>query len=182
MGDTPSVAYLLHGSPEKPDSPSWGGSFVPLKYSSRRIFERETTLNDQVPVFGLIEWVMQGPDQGKASDEPCLWLEVDGQRFEGYYEGNGHYRARFVPKAVGEWSYEVHSPIAALNGRKGQFTSTDPWPGTPHKDDIAPLRKWWSDSLAPEDYAGVHQGAKTVTQWRNAFLRDWAERWSWLAE
>lgn len=29
MGDTPSVAYLLKGDPAKPDTPHWGGRFVP---------------------------------------------------------------------------------------------------------------------------------------------------------
>ena len=28
MGDTPSVLYLLHGNPDRPDTPHWGGSFV----------------------------------------------------------------------------------------------------------------------------------------------------------
>ncbi len=28
MGDTPSVLYLLHGDPDKPETPHWGGAFV----------------------------------------------------------------------------------------------------------------------------------------------------------
>ena len=28
MGDSPSVLYLLHGNPESPESPHWGGAFV----------------------------------------------------------------------------------------------------------------------------------------------------------
>jgi len=28
MGDSPSVLYLLHGDPDKPTAPHWGGSFV----------------------------------------------------------------------------------------------------------------------------------------------------------
>ncbi|MEB2780745.1 DUF1593 domain-containing protein [Algoriphagus sp. C2-6-M1] len=181
MGDTPSMAYLLQGTPKEPGSQSWGGSFIPLKHSSRRIFNRETTLTDEVPVFGMIEWVMQGPDRGPASDEPALWLEVSGQRFEGYYEGEGKYRARFVPKSIGKWSYQVHSHIAELSGRKGQFTSTDPWPGELNQDDIVSLRNWWSDSQDTEQYAEGHQGAKTIARWRKDYLRDWAERLSWLS-
>jgi hypothetical protein len=180
MGDTPTVAYLLHGDPEKPAGQSWGGSFVPLKYSSRRVFNRQTTLTDQVPVFGLVEWVMQGPDQGPAHDKPVLWLEVDGQKFEGYYEGNGRYRARFVPKKAGEWNYLITSPVAAIHGQKGQFTSVGPWPGPKHPDDIAPLNKWWSDNPDPALFMGANQGALTVGRWREAFLQDWAKRWAWL--
>jgi hypothetical protein len=180
MGDTPTVAYLLQGDPEKPGSPGWGGSFVPLTYSSRRQFNRQTTLADQVPVFGLVEWVMTGPDQGPAHDQPCLWLEVEEQKFEGYYEGNGRYRARFVPKKTGEWRYRISSPIAALNGLQGQFTSVGPWPGARHPQDISPLNKWWSDNPDPQLFMGASQGALTVGRWREAFLQDWASRWAWL--
>jgi hypothetical protein len=28
MGDTPSVLYLLHGDPDRPEGPHWGGSFI----------------------------------------------------------------------------------------------------------------------------------------------------------
>ena len=28
MGDTPSVLYLLHGDPDKPESAHWGGAFI----------------------------------------------------------------------------------------------------------------------------------------------------------
>ena len=180
MGDTPTVAYLLHGDPEKPASPSWGGSFVPLKYSSRRVFNRETTLADQVPVFGLVEWVMTGPDTGPAHDKPVLWLEIEGQKFEGYYEGKGIYRARFVPKKTGEWRYRITSPVAEINGRQGQFTSVGPWPGPKHPQDISPLHQWWSDNPDPALFMEASQGALTVGRWREAFLQDWAKRWAWL--
>lgn len=182
MGDTPSVAYLLHGDPERPDTPSWGGRFVPLHHSSRRIFHRSTMLADQVPIFGLIEWVMEGPVQSEVSDEPLLWLEIDGQRMEGYYEGQGRYRVRFVPKRSGTWHYQISSPIPELNGQQGQFTSVDPWPGEPHPDDIKPLNHWWSDNPDSELFKAHHQGAETVACWREAYLLDWATRWGWLSD
>lgn len=28
MGDSPSVLYLLHGNPEEPEAPHWGGAFI----------------------------------------------------------------------------------------------------------------------------------------------------------
>jgi len=181
MGDTPSVAYLLYGNPEKPAGPSWGGSFVPLTYGSRRIFNRPTTLADQVPIYSLVEWELTGPDRGPANDQPCLWLEIEDQRFEGFYEGKGRYRARFVPKRAGEWSYRISSPIAELNGKQGQFTSISPWPGKPHPQDIKPLQ-WWTDNPDPKLMLGTQAGAETVAQYRAAFLGDWAKRWAWLTE
>ena len=181
MGDSPSVGYLLHGTPERPDSSSWGGSYQPLPYCARRIFERPTTLQDEIPVFGVLEWVLKGPDRGAASDKPCVSVEVDKQKFDGYYEGKGIYRVRFVPKAVGRWTYQLHSEIPELNGLSGAFTSVNPWPGSPNKDNISPLTTWWSDKLAPQDFAGSHQGARTIQRYREDFLLDWATRWAWLA-
>jgi hypothetical protein len=182
MGDTPSVAYLLQGDPENPSGPSWGGSFAPLGHSSRRIFERSTDYSDTVPVFGLVEWVFEGPEQDKQSEHPWLWLEVGGQRFEGYYAGEGRYIVRFVPKETGKWSYKVFSPIEVLDRLEGSFVSVDPWPGKLHPQDFAPLNNWWSDVSNINNYEGNHQGAKTVYQWQKEFLGDWAKRWVWLGE
>ena len=183
MGDSPAVAYLLHGSPEHPDSSSWGGSYVPLPYSARRIFDRPTTFQDEIPTFGVVEWVVPGPDSGpNASDVPSVWLEVDKQKFAGYYEGGGRYRLRFVSKAPGRWTYTTQSEIPALNGLHGAFTTVNPWPGQPHPNNIGPLKGWWSDRTGPADFAGAHQGARTIQRWREDFLLDWAKRWAWLAE
>jgi hypothetical protein len=181
MGDSPSVGYLLFGNPDDPASASWGGSYIPLKYSARRIFERETTLNDEVPVFGIMEWVLRGLDRGAAIDTPAIWVEIDKQKIEGFYEGNGLYRIRFVPKEAKKWSYKVISDVPELNGKTGQFTSTDPWPGVPHKDNISPLNGWWSDRTTREDYLGSHQGGNTIYRWRKTYLEDWAKRWLWLS-
>lgn len=180
MGDSPSVGYLLFGNPDDPTAESWGGSYIPLKYSARRVFERETTIADEVPVYGMIEWIMKGPDKAGPIDTPAIWLEIDKQRIDGFYEGDGRYRVKFVPKEAKKWSYRVVSDEPTLNGRTGGFTSTDPWPGPVHKDNIAPLNNWWSDRTAKEDYLGTQQGANTIYRWRKTYLEDWAKRWLWL--
>jgi hypothetical protein len=182
MGDTPSVAYLLHGNPDDPAGESWGGSFTPMTHSPRRIFARQTTPTDRVPVFGVVEWALAGPDRGPADDRPCLSLAIANQEFEGYAEGGGRYRARFVPKSVGQWSCLIKSRIPELDGRHGAFTSIEPWPGVAGPDDIAPLTHWWTDRPDPDLFEGPHQGARTVSRWRADFLRDWARRLDWLAE
>jgi hypothetical protein len=48
MGDTPSVNWLLHGDPEDPASPGWGGSFVRAWDRPRASFDRVTTAADRV--------------------------------------------------------------------------------------------------------------------------------------
>ncbi|QHT69669.1 DUF1593 domain-containing protein [Rhodocytophaga rosea] len=181
MGDSPSVGYLLSGNPDDPTATGWGGSYIPLRHSARRVFERHTTLRDEVPVFGIIEWVLSGPDRGKAIDEPCIWMEVDGQKIDGFYIGKGKYKIRFVPKEAKKWKYQVVSDAPELHGKSGGFTSTDSWPGEPHKDNMVHLHKWWSDSTAPENYLGKHQGGNTIYRWRKTYLEDWAKRWVWLS-
>ena len=39
MGDTPSLLYMMDGDPNDPIKDSWGGSFVNIKYSSRRVID-----------------------------------------------------------------------------------------------------------------------------------------------
>ncbi|HEY4088047.1 MAG TPA: DUF5060 domain-containing protein [Bryobacteraceae bacterium] len=38
---------------------------------------------------------------------------------DGFYDGDGTWRIRFMPDAVGNWSYVTHSEIPALNGDTG---------------------------------------------------------------
>jgi len=182
MGDTPSVAYLLNGDPDDPSGSSWGGSFTPLSHSSRKIFNRATSDSDTVPIFGVIEWLFEGPDQKENLNQVWLWLEISGQKFEGYYEGNGKYKVRFVPKQIGNWEYLITSPIKELDDRKGTFVSIDPWPGKAHENDFTGLTKWWSDTILSSQYAGNHQGARTVFRHQKEFMQDWAERWAWIKE
>lgn len=180
MGDTPSVAYLMEGDPEAPDGKSWGGSFRRVTHSPLRSFERQTTLADTVPVFGVVEWVLDGPETIVGEDEPVLKIEIAGQQFEGYYAGSGKYKVRFATKAPGEWRYKTMSDIAELDGLEGAFVSTDPWPGDRKPGDAGPLTNWWSDDPDAQNYESGHQGARTVARFREAFLLDWAQRWKWL--
>lgn len=44
----------------------------------------------------------------------------------GFYDGNHTYRVRFMPTHIGTWSYTTHSPIKALNNKKGSFKCIAP--------------------------------------------------------
>ena len=46
MGDSPSVGYLLHGTPEDPSHPGWGGQFVRVWDGRTTTFDRLTTASD----------------------------------------------------------------------------------------------------------------------------------------
>ena len=89
MGDTPSLAYLMFGNPLNPEGESWGGRFVPIRRSSRAIFERNTTTADTIPAYGMIEWRFKGPVSPISKDATCFTLEVQNQQWPGHYLGNG---------------------------------------------------------------------------------------------
>jgi hypothetical protein len=181
MGDTPSVAYLLMGNPDAPGGESWGGSYVRTASRPKAVFRRHTRVEDKVETFALIEWALKGPE-GDASDRPALLLEIDGQQFEGYCEGGRTYRVRFAPKTAGRWSYRMKSAIAAFDGQIGEFTSINPKSSVRTEGATPRLTRWWTDNLDPALSEGAHQGARTVSRWREEFLRDWAKRLAWLDE
>ena len=181
MGDTPTVTYLMNGTPEIPENDSLGGRFTRVWNRPHRTYHRNTTKGDVVEIFEVIEYVFHGPvqDESDASifDKPMLQMVVQNQRFDGYYTGNGEYKIRFMPKSVDEWSYEIESDIPELNGQKGEFVSI-PEAQENREDKGQGLKNWWADVLEPETAEGEHMGAKTINQWRKIYLDDFAERFN----
>jgi hypothetical protein len=173
MGDTPSVAYLLHGTPEDPTQPSWGGSFVRAWTRPKSIFTRLTTAADHVEHFGIFELALPIPKDALAN--LAATIDVDGQHYPGFDDGKGSFRFRFMPKDVKTWTYTITGNFPALNGLKGEFTSVPPASGSELKPDPQ-LAHWWTDNLDPQLAEGSYPGAKTVSRWREDFLRDFAQR------
>lgn len=175
MGDTPSVGYLLRGNPEDPTSPSWGGQFVPVHARPNTVFHRNTTRDDIVEMFSLVEFVFQGPRLDMDRDTPVFKMLVKGQEFSGYYTGDGEYRIRFMPKSLGYWSYLIQSNIPELDGLQGEFASVPESSVNRGRDPLL-LPNWWSDDLDPNLKDGIIAGSKTVNMWREDFLRDFQAR------
>ena len=183
MGDTPSLLYMMHGDPNDPTAESWGGQFTPISHGSRRVFTRQTTDRDTVPVYSVVEWHFQGPvkhDIGE--DSICFRATIDKQQWAGYYTGNGIYVLRYSPKAPARLDYSITSAISELNGLSGSFIVDDVWPGAANKDDYPLGKQWFSDLPDRSLYEGKWQGAKTTRRWRQAVLEDWARRWLLLAK
>lgn len=73
------------------------------------------------------------------------------------------------------FSYEIRSNVPSLDGRKGQITSYLPPPTAAlHPSPRHP--NWWTDDPSPAVAEGIHHGAKSVSQWREQYLRDFAAR------
>jgi hypothetical protein len=118
--------------------------------------------------WGVYEIELQGPSSGN----PYLDVSVGAHfRFrnrivdaDGFYDGDGTYRIRFMPDELGEWSYTTFSNTPALNGKTGAFAAT-----APAKENHGPVRVRYTTHFAYEDntpyvpigttaYAWIHQG------------------------
>ncbi len=173
MGDSPSVGYLLHGTPEDPSQPGWGGRFVRLWDGRKTIFDRLTTEADQAEVFGVVEFALPVP-AGMTRDNSAKMI-FDG-RIPAPASNDGRVlRFRFSPRDAKVWPYVIRSDFPGLDGQSGKFSATPP-PAerTARSSTVHP--NWWTDDPDPAAAEGIHQGAKSVSRWRREFLRDFAER------
>lgn len=180
MGDSPSLSYVINGDPNDPMGESWGGSFTPIKYSSRNVFEGNSTIKDTVAAYAALEWKFKGPELPIPPDSTCFTLKINNQVWPGYYLGNGSYGVRYSSKKPETGTYLTTSKIPELDAQKGQYISVTPWPGKADPNDFILGSNWYSDRLESDLFIEEQQGAKTVAKNREAFLLDWAKRWNWL--
>lgn len=182
MGDTPALLYMMHGNPEQPMQPGWGGQFDPMTTSPYRI--STATAVDTIPVYGIWELRLPLPKSLKKKKRPTIpfTLDIDKQQWEASYDGMSAV-VRYAPKAPSTLSYQLHSDISAFDGLKGTLVATGQWPGDkPATSDMVLGSHWYTDVQDPTMKDGQWQGAKTVSRWKSAVLHDWAERWLWLHE
>ncbi|MEB2775428.1 DUF1593 domain-containing protein [Algoriphagus sp. D3-2-R+10] len=180
MGDTPSLAYVMNGNPNNPIGESWGGSFQKINRSSRTVFYGGSTSADTVAAYATIEWRFEGPKLEIAGDSVVFEIEIQNQTWPGYYLGDGVYGVKYSSKKPEVGTYKTSSEIVELDGLEGKYVSIIPWPGKPAATDYLLGENWYSDRQEPELYLQDQQGAKTVSKYRNEFLKDWAKRWEWL--
>lgn len=129
---------------------------------------------DRVECWDIFELSLDGPSSGN----PFVDVRL-GARFtqgdavftpEGFYDGDGVYRIRFMPNAPGEWTYVTQSNCDELDGRKGAFTCVEATPGN-----HGPVRVHDTFRLAYADgtphfsvgttcYAWAHQGDEMEEQ------------------
>jgi hypothetical protein len=173
MGDTPTVSWLLRGDPGQPGLPGWGGRFVRAWERPFARFDRLTTATDRLEVFGILELVLPlGPG---APEKPEATMIVTNQSLIGHPDGQGNMRFRFCPRDPKEFTYEIRSNIPSLHGKQGAITAYLP-EASAALTPSARFPNWWVDDPSPAMAEGIHHGAKSVSQWREDYLRDFATR------
>jgi PKD repeat protein len=88
---------------------------------------------DAVERWAIFEVELAGPSEGNPYLDTQLVgrFEQDGRSFEadGFYDGGGVYRIRFMPDETGDWQYTTRSNVAELDGVTGAFICVDPSEG-----------------------------------------------------
>jgi len=174
MGDSPSVGWLLQGDPADPSQPGWGGRFVRIWDGRKTVFERLTTKSDQAEVFGVVEFALPVPAGYAPANSARMIFDGGKPLAVGVNEGK-ILRFRFAPRDAKVWPYVIKSDFAALDGQAGAFTAVPPHIARTRKPSVV-HPNWWIDDPDPAAAEGVHPGAKSVNQWREDFLRDFAVR------
>ena len=124
--------------------------------------------------WAIFETSLSGPTSGNPYVEVRFGAHFHfGHRtvdVDGFYDGDGTYRVRFMPDEIGAWTYTTFSNVAALDGKAGSFNAVAPSP-TNH----GPVRVRYTTHFGYEDgtayvpigttcYAWTHQGDKLEEQ------------------
>ncbi|MCK4375982.1 MAG: DUF5060 domain-containing protein, partial [Candidatus Brocadiae bacterium] len=129
---------------------------------------------DLVERWDIFELSLSGPKDGNPFVDAKLSARFrqDDRVFEpdGFYDGDGVYRIRFMPDEPGAWTYETESNVKELAGASGEFTCIEPSSGN-----HGPVRVRNTFHFAYADgtpyfqvgttcYAWVHQGDELEEQ------------------
>lgn len=83
--------------------------------------------------WGVFECALRGPAEGNPFRDVVLSARFqyrnDIVTVDGFYDGEGTYRIRFMPDREGVWRFETDSNVPELRGLTGEFVCTPPSPG-----------------------------------------------------
>ncbi len=118
--------------------------------------------------WGRYEVVLKAPASGNPFTDSTLRADFQFQHrtvtVDGFYDGEGTWRVRFMPDEIGEWSYVTHSSIAALNGATGRFLCVKPSAGNHGPVAVSQTFHFaYADGtryvpVGTTSYAWIHQG------------------------
>ncbi|MFD0676279.1 MULTISPECIES: DUF5060 domain-containing protein [unclassified Paenibacillus] len=90
-----------------------------MKYNGRKV-ER----------WGRFELVLKGPSEGNPFQDTRLTAHFQYKnrmvKVNGFYDGEGIYRLRFMPDQLGAWRYTTESSCQEMDGHTGEFVCIEP--------------------------------------------------------
>ena len=133
-----------------------------------------TTQRTEVEQWGMFELTLTGSTDGN----PYLDVELTGQftfqhrtvEVDGFYDGDGVYRIRFMPDTQGTWQYRTRSNRDELSGAEGTVTCVAPAPGNHGPVRVANTYHFaYADGtpykqIGTTCYAWAHQGEELEQQ------------------
>lgn len=88
---------------------------------------------ENVERWDFFELVLEGPSDGNPFKDVQVSAEFSqgskSYRPDGFYDGDGIYKVRFMPGELGPWRYVTHSNRPELDGRRGEFNCVPALPG-----------------------------------------------------
>jgi hypothetical protein len=101
-----------------------------LQPAVTRAFAEAPAADVDVEQWGMFEVSLRGPAAGNPYKDVTLsavfTLEHRSVKVTGFYDGEGSYTVRFMPDAVGRWTYVTASSAAELAGQSGSLTCHAP--------------------------------------------------------
>ena len=117
--------------------------------------------------WGIFELRLSGPDEGNPFQDVQVSARFQYKNVEietdGFYDGDGTYKIRFMPDRIGEWRYETRSNRSELDGRRGQFRCVAPSEGN-----RGPVRVKGDYRFAYEDGTPYMPFGTTCYHWTHA--------------
>ncbi|WP_372351231.1 DUF5060 domain-containing protein [Streptomyces sp. KL116D] len=119
---------------------------------------------DTVERWGLFELALRGPADGNPYQDVEFGAEFrHGHRVvraDGFYDGDGTYRVRFMPDRTGPWTYTTRSNAPRLDGTEGGFHCLPAGPGN-----HGPVRVAGPRTFAHADGTPYHPFGTTCYHW-----------------
>lgn len=121
-------------------------------------------MSNKIEKWGLMEAQFQGPKEGN----PFLEVELTAVfsckekqvNVNGFYDGDGIYKIRFMPDKVGSWSFTTNSNSQKLTGLTGNFECTEP-----SFDNHGPVRVKQKFHFEYEDATAYYPFGTTCYAW-----------------
>ena len=130
--------------------------------------------SNRIEQWAIFEIALTGPSGGNPFADVQFNAEFKQgdkvYRPEGFYDGDGIYRIRFMPDTLGQWEYVTGSNCTELDAKKGKFTCVNPATGN-HGPVVVRNKHYlaYADgtphfSVGTTCYAWAHQGDKLEEQ------------------